>query len=82
MLLILGFFLADRQSRLYGLGVFALVGGKLLFVDLAQADTPQRILSFVVAGAVLLIASYAYSMFEKKFVDSSNDDREPKLVVS
>ncbi len=83
LLLIMGFVLSDRLSRLYGLGVFAMVGGKLLFVDLAQADTPQRILSFVVAGAVLLIASYAYSMFEKKFVESTSAecDRDAETVV-
>lgn len=84
LLLTLGFFIQDKMSRIYGLAIFALVGGKLLLVDLAGAETLQRILSFVVAGVVLLIASYAYSIFERRFAAVTSDDcreSEPKLAA-
>ena len=64
-----GFILKDRLFRIPGLLVLALLTLKLLFVDLAKADTPQRIVSFIAAGVVFLIASYAYSKFAEKFTD-------------
>lgn len=83
LLLTLGFIIQDRPSRIYGLAIFALVGGKLLLVDLAGAETLQRILSFVVAGVVLLIASYAYSIFERRFaVVTREDQRESERKLA
>jgi uncharacterized membrane protein len=38
---------------------------KILFVDLAGAETLYRILSFIVAGIMLLVASYVYATFTK-----------------
>lgn len=63
-LVTLGFFVRDKLLRLIGLGVFALMAAKLLFYDLSGADTVERIVSFIVAGLVLLVASFAYSKFE------------------
>ncbi len=76
-LLTFGFLRQDKPSRLYGLAVFALVGSKLLFVDLAGAETPQRIVSFMVAGVVLMISSYAYSIFEKRFAAQTDETEQP-----
>jgi len=39
---------------------------KVLYVDLAAAETVYRILSFVVAGAILLLASFGYAKFTAK----------------
>ncbi len=69
-LVAVGFILRDRLFRIPGLLVLALLVLKLLFVDLAKADTPQRIVSFIAAGIVFLIASYTYSKFAEKFADS------------
>lgn len=63
-LLAMGFLVKDRVLRTCGLIVFAMLVLKILFVDLAQAETIYRILSFLVAGVVLLAASYAYARFE------------------
>ena len=41
------------------------VGPCEVFVDLAGAETIYRILSFIVAGVVLLVASYVYATFAK-----------------
>ena len=60
-----GFALRDRVFRALGLGVFGVLVLKILFVDLAGAETIYRILSFIVAGVVLLVASYVYATFAK-----------------
>lgn len=43
---------------------------KILFVDLAGAETIYRILSFIVAGVILLLASFAYARFAGKLTPS------------
>ncbi len=60
-----GFALRDKIFRVSGLLVFGLLILKILFVDLAGAETIYRILSFIVAGAMLLAASYGYATFSK-----------------
>jgi hypothetical protein len=62
----LGLSMWDKMFRISGLAVFALLVGKLLLVDLSGADTVGRIAGFIVAGIVLLIASYAYNWFVRK----------------
>lgn len=64
VLVALGFVIRDKLLRLTGLGVFALMLAKLLFFDLSGAATVERIVSFIAAGVVLLVASFAYSRFE------------------
>ena len=49
-----------------GLAVFSMLLLKILFADLAAAGTIYRILSFVVAGAILLLASFGYAKFTGK----------------
>jgi uncharacterized membrane protein len=66
-LLTAGLFLRERVFRICGLLVLALLSEKLLFVDLAQAGTLQRIISFIASGLVFLAASYGYSRFTEKF---------------
>jgi len=65
-LLAVGFFLGDKVFRFLSLGVFGLLVLKILFVDLAGAETIYRILSFLVVGAILLLASFAYAKFSEK----------------
>jgi uncharacterized membrane protein len=62
----MGFGLKDKVFRVSGLGVFALLVLRILFVDLAGAETIYRILSFIAAGAILLSASFAYARFSTK----------------
>ena len=56
-----GFALKDKLFRVAGLCVFGLLVLKILFVDLSGAETIYRILSFIVAGVILLLASFAYA---------------------
>ena len=46
--------------------MFGVLVLKILFVDLAGAETIYRILSFIVAGVILLLASFAYARFTEK----------------
>jgi uncharacterized membrane protein len=68
MLVCVGFALRDKIFRIAGLAVFGLLVLKILFVDLAGAETIYRILSFIVAGAILLAASFAYARFETRLI--------------
>ncbi len=65
-LVVIGFRLPDKPYRLSGLGVFSVLLLKVLFVDLAAAQTIYRILSFAIAGAILLLASFGYAKFTAK----------------
>ncbi len=67
LLLAAGLALRERVFRISGLLVLFLLTSKLLFVDLAQAGTLQRIISFIASGLVFLVASYGYSRFTEKF---------------
>jgi hypothetical protein len=77
VLLAIGLSMWDRLYRLAGLVVFGLLIGKLLFFDLSGADTVGRIVSFMVAGVVLLAASYVYNRFVKK-LEEANKQEETK----
>ena len=61
-LLMTGFRLKDKPLRFSGLAMLALVIMRLLFVELASLETIYRIVSFIAAGLVLLLASLAYTL--------------------
>ena len=71
VVLALGFGVRDRVLRISGLSLLGLLVFKILFVDLAGAETVYRILSFIVAGLVLLVASYAYTRFSSRLTSST-----------
>jgi hypothetical protein len=60
--------------------VLALLTGKLLIVDLANHNTFERILSFIAAGVIFLLASYLYSKFGSGF-GADEKDCEPEAEV-
>lgn len=60
-LLAVGFLREVRGLRLLAIGVFGLATAKVFLVDTRDLDTVARTLSFLVLGAVLLAASYAYA---------------------
>jgi hypothetical protein len=66
VLLAAGFILTERVFRLSGLALFLLCLARLFFYDLRRLDTGSRILSFIVLGVVLLIASWVYTRFREK----------------
>lgn len=66
LLLVFGFGLGDKWFRVSGLFVFAALVFRLLFVDLAGAETVYRIFAFIVAGLILLLSACGYAWFSKK----------------
>jgi uncharacterized membrane protein len=49
--------------------LFALTLGKLFLVDLRELDAIYRILSFIVLGAVLMLASFLYARYRAPGID-------------
>ncbi len=61
-----------RQVTALRVGAFALFGvtvGKLFLVDLRELDAIYRILSFIVLGAVLVLASFLYARYRAQAPD-------------
>jgi uncharacterized membrane protein len=58
-----GFPLRDRLQRLSGLSLFLVCVLKLFLYDLRQLETVNRILSFIVLGAILVGVSWVYTRF-------------------
>lgn len=54
--------------RFGALGLFAVTIIKVVFVDLSQLDAGYRILSFVVLGALLILASFVYTRHGKRIL--------------
>jgi hypothetical protein len=61
-----GFPLRDRLQRLSGLFLFLVCVMKLFFYDLRQLGTLNRILSFMVLGAILIGVSWIYTRFRDR----------------
>lgn len=72
-LLSAGFMVPDKAFRISGLIVFAMLAFKLLFIDLSTARTDARILSFIVAGVILLGASYIYAKYAQRLLKESKE---------
>jgi uncharacterized membrane protein len=51
--------------RVSAIGLFAVTVGKVLLVDLGELDALYRIVSFIVLGAVLLLASVLYARLRR-----------------
>ncbi len=60
-----GFATKERTFRLCGLALLLLTLGKVTLFDLAGVETIYRILSFIVLGVILLLASLAYTRYRK-----------------
>lgn len=73
------FLVRDRQFFLSAMAVFTLLVGKLAIYDLSDAEPIWRIISFVVAGLIMLAAAYLGGKFNKMFqpVDDTKSDTTP-----
>ncbi|MCC5839456.1 MAG: DUF2339 domain-containing protein [Opitutales bacterium] len=63
-LIAIGFRQRLREVRFVGVGLFAITLGKVILVDMAQAATPFRILSSVILGLLMIVASFLYHRFK------------------
>jgi uncharacterized membrane protein len=63
LVLALGFVVMDRSFRLFGLALLAVCVIKLVVIDLEGVETIYRILSYIVLGLLLLLASFVYTRY-------------------
>jgi uncharacterized membrane protein len=61
--------------RYLAIGVLGTTILKVLFIDLAQLDRVYRILSVVIVGVLLLLASYLYQRFSGSIADEAESAR-------
>jgi uncharacterized membrane protein len=54
--------------RLGAIGLFGLTVAKVFLVDLSRLDAGYRILSFIVLGGLLLLASFLYTRYRKRIL--------------
>jgi uncharacterized membrane protein len=67
-----------RPAWRYGaMLLFGITVAKVLVVDLSALDAVARILSFIVVGAVLLVASFAYARFSRAARAGEDVSRRP-----
>lgn len=66
-LLLAGLHRGVRGLRYTGLALFAVVVGKVFFVDLAALDSIYRIVAFIVLGIVLFLAALLYLRHRARF---------------
>ena len=57
-----------RALRYIGLGLFAVVAGKVFFVDLARLDKIYRIVAFILLGVLTLCGSFIYLKYRQTFL--------------
>lgn len=65
-LLALGFGVRQRPYRVAGLVALAFSLGRVVFYDLGRLGTPQRILSCIGLGVILLVLAYLYARNREK----------------
>ncbi|MBQ8198100.1 MAG: DUF2339 domain-containing protein [Lachnospiraceae bacterium] len=67
-----GFLLKVKSVRIYGLCMSLFVCGKLLLVDFADAQSADRVISFLVVGVIALAISYLYMRIERSLAEKEN----------
>ena len=73
----LGFWRKLRGIRLFGLGFMGVVIVKVFLYDLSHLSTPNRILSFMTLGVILLAVSWLYHRYKHQILGGGDDD-EPR----
>jgi len=58
-----------RALRYVALGLFAIVGWKVLFLDLARLDQLYRIVAFMILGVLVLCGSFIYLKYRSTFAN-------------
>jgi uncharacterized membrane protein len=65
-----------RALRLVGLALFAVVAGKVFFVDLANLDPFYRIVAFILLGILVLSGSFIYLKHRQTFAIEPSAQQE------
>ncbi|MFM8934073.1 MAG: DUF2339 domain-containing protein, partial [Gemmataceae bacterium] len=69
----------QKDLRYLALTLFAVVGGKVFFSDLAQLDPIYRIIAFMILGVLVLCGSFIYLKYRPTFADhgSKLEENQP-----
>lgn len=78
VMMIIGFIRNQVIMRRCAIGLFAGTILKVFMRDMANVDTPYRILSFLVLGLLLMGASYLYHRFKSRILP---DDQKEKTLT-
>ncbi|MCY2992638.1 MAG: DUF2339 domain-containing protein [Planctomycetota bacterium] len=65
-----------RALRFVALGLFAVVGGKVFFSDLARLDPLYKIIAFAILGMLVLSGSFIYLKYRSTFATKPASPRE------
>ena len=76
LLVVLGFWRRLKGIRLFGLAFLCLVILKVFFFDLANLSTPNRIMSFVGLGVILLTVSWLYHRYKDLIIGGNEDETQ------
>ncbi len=71
-----GFWWKVKSVRIYGLCMSLFVCGKLLLVDFADAQSADRVISFLVVGVIALAISYLYMRIERSLTEKNRIEKE------
>lgn len=72
-LMVIGFARHQSVIRWCSIGLFAATILKVVARDMADVETPYRILSFLILGLLLVAASYLYHRFRERILPSPSD---------
>ena len=72
--LVAGILRNTASLRYTGLGLFAVVVGKIFLADLAQLEPVYRIVAFIVLGILTLCGSFVYLKFRQLFEKEVSDE--------
>ncbi len=64
-----------RPLRFAGLLLFAVVGFKVMVRDLAHMEMVYKVIAFMVIGAALLIGSFVYIRFSRRFITGAEEQQ-------
>lgn len=69
----LGILLSEKSFRPFAYGLLVVSLARLILLDMAEADTLERALVFLIAGAVLLGMNWMYNRFRPPAQDAAKD---------
>ncbi len=74
-----GFVLKIKSVRIYGLCMSLFVCAKLLLVDFSDAQTADRVISFLVVGVIALAISYLYMRIERTLQQKEQEEVQEEV---
>lgn len=81
-LMVLGFIKNGHTLRMISISLFAITIFKVFIMDMENVSTPFRIISFLVLGLVMIVASYLYYRYRDRIVpiEKNNEMTEGGLI--